>query len=53
MQIIIQRLTKVIHYKPTKTIIHITQQTKIIITIIIKYYGLTDSIINNKIYYLL
>lgn len=45
--VIINRLTKMIYYKPVKVPIKALGLAKIIINIIMQYYGLWDSIISN------
>lgn len=46
--IIINRLTKMIHYKLIKTTIDISGLVKIIINLIIRYHGFPESIVSNK-----
>lgn len=45
--IIINRLTKMVHYKPVLTNLNAEQLTKVLIEAIIKYYGLLDFIVIN------
>ena len=46
--VIVNRLTKIIHYKPVKATINAPGLAKVIIDIVIKHHGLLDSIITNR-----
>ena len=46
--VIVDRLTKIAHYKPVKVTINTPGLAKIIINIVIRYYGFPDSIISNQ-----
>lgn len=46
--IIVDYLTKMIHYEPVKTTIDITSLAKVIINMIVTHHGLFESIINNQ-----
>lgn len=46
--VIIDQLTKIVHYEPVKIIINIASLAKIILYIVIRYHGLLDSIIIDK-----
>ena len=45
--VMVDWLTKSIHYKPIKITINILSLAKIIIFMIVKYYGLYNSIVTN------
>ena len=45
--VIINRLTKIVHYKPVKVTINAPSLAEIIINIVMKHHGLRDSIITN------
>ena len=46
--VIIDRLTKMIHYKLVKVIINVLGLSKVIINIIVRHHGLPDSIVTNR-----
>ena len=45
--VIVDRLTKIVHYKLVKVTINTLDLTKVIINIVVKYQDLQDSIITN------
>lgn len=45
--VVIDRLIKMVYYKPIKTIIDVVDLAEVIINIIIKYHGLLESIISD------
>lgn len=45
--IIVERLTKIVHYKPVKIIIDTLSLAEIIIDIVLRHHGLFDSIVSN------
>ena len=45
--VIIDRLTKMVHYKPVKIIINVSGLAKFIINIEVRHYGLLDFIITD------
>ena len=46
--IIIDRFTKMMHYKPVNIIINTPGPAKVIINIVVRYYDLSDSIISDR-----
>ena len=46
--VIVDRLTKVVYYKPVKVIINATGLAEVIIDVVICHHSLLDSIIINK-----
>ena len=46
--VIVNRLTKMVHYKPVKIIIDAPGLAKVIINIVIRHHGLPDSIVTNR-----
>lgn len=46
--VIVNKLTKIVYYKPVKTIINLAGLVEVIINIIVRYYSLSNSIINYK-----
>lgn len=42
------QLTKIVHYKPVKTRLNVAGLAKIVIDVVIKYYGLSGSIISDQ-----
>ena len=46
--IIVNRLTKIVYYKLIKVTINIPKLVKIIIDMMVQYYGLPNSIISNR-----
>ena len=45
--VIVNWLTKMVHYKPVKIIIDILGLAKVIINVVVQYHGLLDSIISD------
>lgn len=45
--VIIDQLTKMVHYKPVLTTLNAEQLAKVSIKVVIKYYGLSNSIVTN------
>lgn len=45
--VIVKRLTKIMHYKLVKVIIHAPELAEVIINMVVPYRGLLDSIISN------
>lgn len=46
--IIVDCLTKIVHYEPVKTILEAVGQAKIIINMLVRYHGFLKSIISNQ-----
>ena len=46
--VIVNRLTKMVHYKPVKVIIIIPEQAEVILDVVIWYHGLPDLIVTNR-----
>lgn len=46
--VIVNRLTKIVYYKSVKIIINIPTHAKVIIDVVVKYYGLLNLIIIDK-----
>ena len=46
--VIVDQLTKIVHYKPVKVTINAPELAKVIIDVVIQYHGLPDSIISNQ-----
>ena len=46
--VIINRLTKMVHYKPVKSIINAPGLAEIIIDVVVRHYNLLDSIVTDK-----
>lgn len=46
--VIVNHLTKIVHYKPVKVIIDTSRLTEVIIDVVVKYHGLLDFIINDR-----
>ena len=46
--VIVDRLTKMVHYKPVKITIDAPGLAKVIINVVIRHHGLPDSIVTNK-----
>ena len=46
--VIVNRLTKIIHYKPVKVTINTPKLAKLIIDVVVQHYGLSDSIISDQ-----
>ena len=46
--VIIDRLTKMVHYKPVKVIIDALRLAKVIIDMVMRHHGLPDSIVTNR-----
>ena len=45
--VIIDRFTKIVHYKPVKVIIDTSALAKVIIDVIVGHYGLPNSIVTD------
>ena len=45
--IIVNRLTKMVHYKPIKVTIDALGLAEVIIDVVVRHYGLPDSIVTN------
>ena len=45
--VIVDRLTKMVHYKPIKVTIKISGLAKVIINIVVRYHGVLESIMTN------
>ena len=46
--VIVNRLTKKVHYEPIKVIIDAPKLAKVILDMVVWYYGLPDSIVTNR-----
>ena len=46
--VIVDRLTKMVHYKPIKVIIDAPGLAKVIIDVVVRHYGLPDSIVTDR-----
>ena len=46
--VIVNRLTKIVHYKPVKVTIYTPGLAKVIIDIIVRHHGLSDSFVTNR-----
>ena len=46
--IIIDRLTKMVHYKPVKVTIDTSRLAEVIIDVVVRHHGLPDSIVTDK-----
>ena len=46
--VIVNRLTKMVYYKPVKVIIDTLKLAKIIIDVVVQYHNLPDSIISDQ-----
>ena len=46
--VIVNRLTKMVHYKPVKVIINAPGLAEVIIDVVVRYYSLSDSIVTNR-----
>ena len=46
--VIVDRLTKMVHYEPVKVTIDAPGLVKVIIDMVVKHYGLLDSIISDQ-----
>ena len=45
--VIVDRLTKMVHYEPVKVTINALGLAEVIINVVVQYHGLPDSIIND------
>lgn len=45
--VIVDRLTKIVHYEPVKVIINVFALTKVIIDTVVRYHDLSDSIVSD------
>ena len=45
--VIIDRLTKMVHYEPVKIIIDTPRLAKVILDVVVRHHGLPDSIISD------
>ena len=46
--VIINRLTKMVHYEPVKVTINAPELAEIIINVVVRHHGLPDSIISDR-----
>ncbi len=46
--VIVNRLTKMVHYEPIKVTIDISGRVEIIIEVIVRHHGLPDSIVSDQ-----
>ncbi len=46
--VIVDRLTKMIHYKPIKVTINAPALAEVIIEVVVRHYGLLDSIVSDR-----
>ena len=46
--VIVNRLTKMVHYEPVKVIIDAPRLAKVIIDVVVRHHGLPDSIISDR-----
>ena len=46
--VIVDRLTKMVHYEPVKVIIDVPGLAKVIIDVVVRHHGLPDSIISDR-----
>ena len=46
--IIVDRLTKIVYYKPVKVIINVLGLVEVIIDVVVQHHGLPDSIISDQ-----
>ena len=46
--VIVDRLTKMVHYEPVKVTINAPELAKVIFDVIIRHYGLPDSIVSDR-----
>ena len=46
--IIVDRLTKMVHYEPVKVTIHAIGLAKVIINVVVRHHGLPDSIVTDQ-----
>ena len=46
--VIVNRLTKIVHYKPVKITIDAPGQAEVIINVVVRHHGLLDSIVTNR-----
>ena len=46
--VIVNRLTKIVHYKPVKVTIDALGLAEVILDVVIRHHGLPDSIVNNR-----
>ena len=46
--VIVNRLTKMVYYKPIKVTIDISRLAEVIIDVVVRHHGLPDSIISNR-----
>ena len=46
--VIVNGLTKIVHYKPVQVIIDVSEQIEMIVNVIVQYNGLFDSIISDR-----
>lgn len=48
MLVVVDRLTKIVHYEPVLTTLDVEQLAEVLIEAVIKYHGLPDSIITDR-----
>ncbi len=46
--VIVNRLTKMVHYKPVKVTINASSFVEVILDVVVRYHGLPDSIVNDR-----
>ena len=46
--VIVDRLTKMVHYEPVKVTINASGLAEVIIIVVVQHYGLSDSIISDR-----
>ena len=46
--VIVDRLIKIVHYKPVKVTIGAPGLAEVIINVVVRHYGLSDSIVTNR-----
>ena len=46
--VIVNRLTKIVYYKPIEITINAPRLAKVIIDVVVRYYGLPDSIVTDR-----
>ena len=45
--VIVDRLTKIVHYEPVKITLDASEIAKVIIDVVVRHHGLLDSIVTN------
>ncbi len=46
--VIVNRLTKMVHYEPVKVTINASALAEVIIEVVLRHHGLSDSIVSNR-----